>query len=100
MKFLITGGAGFIGSSVIRLLISETEHQVLSLDKLTYAGNFETLDGVKNNLRYRFVQGDVRGNWPIADELHARELSLPISVGHSKADVVSVSERLAKSPGY
>ena len=59
MKFLITGGAGFIGSSVIRLLISETEHQVLNLDKLTYAGNLETLDGVKNNLRYRFVQGDV-----------------------------------------
>jgi len=59
MKFLITGGAGFIGSAVIRFLIDETDHQVLNLDKLTYAGNLESLAGVSGNSRYQFVQGDI-----------------------------------------
>jgi dTDP-glucose 4,6-dehydratase len=58
-KFLITGGAGFIGSAVIRFLIQETDHQVLNLDKLTYAGNLESLASVSSNERYQFVQGDV-----------------------------------------
>ena len=59
MNFLITGGAGFIGSAVIRFLIEETDHQVLNLDKLTYAGNLESLAGVSGSSRYQFVQGDV-----------------------------------------
>jgi dTDP-glucose 4,6-dehydratase len=59
MKFLITGGAGFIGSAVIRHLISETDHQVMNLDKLTYAGNLESLIEIADNLRYQFIQGDV-----------------------------------------
>jgi dTDP-glucose 4,6-dehydratase len=58
-NFLITGGAGFIGSAVIRFLIEETDHQVLNLDKLTYAGNLESLLGVSGNSRYQFAQGDV-----------------------------------------
>ena len=58
-NFLITGGAGFIGSAVIRFLIGETEHQVLNLDKLTYAGNLEALAIVLGNSRYQFVQGDI-----------------------------------------
>jgi dTDP-glucose 4,6-dehydratase len=58
-NFLITGGAGFIGSAVIRFLIEETDHQVLNLDKLTYAGNLESLAAVSSNPRYQFVQGDV-----------------------------------------
>jgi dTDP-glucose 4,6-dehydratase len=59
MNFLITGGAGFIGSAVIRFLIEETDHQVLNLDKLTYAGNLESLASVSGSSRYQFVQGDV-----------------------------------------
>jgi dTDP-glucose 4,6-dehydratase len=59
MNFLVTGGAGFIGSAVIRFLIDETDHQVLNLDKLTYAGNLESLATVSSNPRYQFVQGDV-----------------------------------------
>jgi len=59
LKFLITGGAGFIGSAVIRFIIEETDHQVLNLDKLTYAGNLESLTAVSSNPRYQFVQGDV-----------------------------------------
>ncbi len=58
-KFLITGGAGFIGSSVIRLLIDETMHNVLNVDKLTYASNLDSLKIYRNNTRYQFVQGDV-----------------------------------------
>ena len=59
MKFLITGGAGFIGSAVIRFLIEKTDHQVLNLDKLTYAGNLASLSEIDTNLRYQFVQGDI-----------------------------------------
>jgi dTDP-glucose 4,6-dehydratase len=59
MKFLITGGAGFIGSAVIRFLIKKTKHQVLNLDKLSYAGNLESLRSVSSNLRYKFVKGDI-----------------------------------------
>ena len=52
-------GAGFIGSSVIRFLINETEHKVLNLDKLTYASNLESLKILSDNPRYEFVQGDI-----------------------------------------
>ena len=58
-SFLITGGAGFIGSSLVRFLINETNHQVLNLDKLTYAGNLKTLLSVDKNSRYEFIQGDI-----------------------------------------
>lgn len=59
MKIIVTGGAGFIGSAVIRYLINETDHQVLNLDKLTYAGNLASLRQVSDSERYRFVQADI-----------------------------------------
>ena len=59
MRILVTGGAGFIGSALVRHLISESEHEVLNLDKLTYAGVLESLQDVAKNARYRFVQGDI-----------------------------------------
>ena len=59
MNFLITGGAGFIGSALIRYLISQTDHKVLNLDKLTYAGNLTTLAEVANSSQYRFECGDI-----------------------------------------
>jgi dTDP-glucose 4,6-dehydratase len=59
MKYLITGGAGFIGSAVIRYIINHTEDEVLNIDKLTYAGNLESLIGVENNVRYSFQQIDI-----------------------------------------
>ena len=58
-RFLITGGAGFIGSAVVRHLIRETDHRVCVVDKLTYAGNLASLAPVANNPRYAFVRADV-----------------------------------------
>ena len=59
MKLLVTGAAGFIGSSFARLSIQQG-HAVLVLDALTYAGNLANLDAIKDSPRYRFVKGDIR----------------------------------------
>jgi dTDP-glucose 4,6-dehydratase len=55
----VTGGAGFIGSALVRFLINETVHTVVNFDKLTYAGNLESLRSVENSARYHFIQGDI-----------------------------------------
>ncbi len=59
MKILITGGAGFIGSAVVRHIIQNTNSYVLNVDKLTYAGNLESLKEIENNPRYKFSQTDI-----------------------------------------
>ncbi len=59
MKILVTGGAGFIGSAVIRHIIDKTEDHVVNLDKLTYAGNLNSLLSVANDSRYCFEQVDI-----------------------------------------
>jgi len=59
MKLLITGGAGFIGSAVIRHIIQNTEDEVVNVDKLTYAGNLESLVQVSDSERYAFEQVDI-----------------------------------------
>ena len=59
MRFLISGGAGFIGSTVIRHLINNTDALVLNLDKLTYASNLYSLKDVDSSDRYQFVQADI-----------------------------------------
>ena len=57
--FLITGGAGFIGSAVVRELIENSGHAIVNVDKLTYAGNLESLAAVAENPRYTFIQADI-----------------------------------------
>lgn len=58
-NILVTGGAGFIGSAVIRYLINSTDNRVLNIDKLTYAGNLESLASVNDNPRYQFLHADI-----------------------------------------
>lgn len=59
MKILVTGGAGFIGSAVIRHIINNTDDEVLNIDKLTYAGNLESLVDIEQSPRYQFQQLDI-----------------------------------------
>jgi dTDP-glucose 4,6-dehydratase len=70
MKYFVTGGAGFIGSNYIRLLLAEQpEADVVNFDALTYAGNLENLADVASDARYRFVRGDVADAASVLDAL-------------------------------
>ncbi|OGE82099.1 MAG: dTDP-glucose 4,6-dehydratase [Candidatus Doudnabacteria bacterium RIFCSPLOWO2_01_FULL_44_21] len=60
MRYLITGGAGFIGSNFIHFLFAKNpDCEIVNLDKLTYAGNLDNLKDIENNPRYKFVKGDI-----------------------------------------
>lgn len=59
MRIIVTGGAGFIGSALCRHLIAATGHEVLNVDKLTYAGTLTSLRDIADNARYRFVEADI-----------------------------------------
>ena len=75
MKLLVTGGAGFIGSCFIRhVLAKHKDYEIINLDKLTYAGNIENFDDIKNDPRYQFVKGD------IVDKNLAMELTSSVDV--------------------
>lgn len=83
MRILVTGGCGFIGANLVRYLINETDHHVINLDKLTYAGNPHSLNDVADSDRYEFVQAD------IADPARIREIfeSIdPDAVAHLAAE--------------
>ena len=69
MRILITGGAGFIGSALVRHLLNETDHEVLNLDKLTYAGNLESLASIEGHPRYRFLKADIADSEAVSSAL-------------------------------
>jgi dTDP-glucose 4,6-dehydratase len=68
-RILVTGGAGFISSNMIRHLLDETGHEVVTMDALTYAGNLENLSDVMNHERLRFIRGDIRDVQDVAAAL-------------------------------
>src|SRR5689334_22231707 len=68
MKIVVTGGAGFIGSALVRHLIAKTPHELLVVDKLTYAGNLTSLASVQKHSRYRFSETDICDR-PAIDDL-------------------------------
>ncbi len=68
-RILVTGGAGFISSNMIRYLLRNTEHQVVTMDALTYAGNLANLADVLKHDRLRFIEGDIRNPVEVADAL-------------------------------
>ncbi|BCA31341.1 dTDP-glucose 4,6-dehydratase [Metapseudomonas otitidis] len=69
MRILITGGAGFIGSALVRHLLNETDHEVLNLDRLTYAGNLESLVSIEGHPRYRFLKADIADSEAVSNAL-------------------------------
>jgi dTDP-glucose 4,6-dehydratase len=94
MKILITGGAGFIGSALIRHIIAETEDSVVNLDKLTYAGNLESLADVAISDRYAFEQVDICDREEVARVFRQHQ---PDAVMHLAAE--SHVDRSIDGPG-
>ena len=83
MKILVTGGAGFIGSAVIRHIIQNTNNQVLNIDKLTYAGNLESLKEIDQHSNYEFKQIDICDTEQITAAIHAFQ---PHAIMHLAAE--------------
>lgn len=74
MRVLVTGGAGFIGSAVVRRLVAAGVERVVNLDKLTYAGNLQSLTAIDNYPNYRFVQGDIADERALLELMRAERI--------------------------
>lgn len=94
MRILVTGGAGFIGSALVRRLIEHTDHEVLVFDKLTYAGVLSSLEPVAASNRYNFVQADICDADAVSRALRAFK---PEVVAHLAAE--SHVDRSIDGPG-
>jgi dTDP-glucose 4,6-dehydratase len=94
MKILVTGGAGFIGSAFIRNVIAQSDHQVINLDKLTYAANLDSLGAAAASPRYQFSQLDICNHTEVSTLL---ETERPDAVIHLAAE--SHVDRSIDEPG-
>ncbi len=91
---LVTGGAGFIGSNFIRYILNEhSDWQIINLDKLTYAGNLENLEDVKDNPRYHFVKGDIADR-KLVDALFSGEYFAANSLTPNTQDLIPNTQDL------
>ena len=70
MNIIVTGGAGFIGSALIRFLIKETKYNILNIDNMTYAANLKSLDSIKKSNRYSFKKIDICNHKKIKDAIY------------------------------
>lgn len=73
MRVLVTGGAGFIGSALIRMLLATDKNEVLNFDALTYAGSLSSLPGAEVNQRYTFVHGNIKDFEQVSDAIKGFE---------------------------
>ncbi|CAH1552734.1 dTDP-glucose 4,6-dehydratase [Vibrio rotiferianus] len=83
MKIMVTGGAGFIGSAVIRHIINHTDNEVINVDKLTYAGNLESLESIESDPRYTFEQVDICDHQAMSELFYQHQ---PDAVMHLAAE--------------
>jgi dTDP-glucose 4,6-dehydratase len=93
-KIIITGGAGFIGSALIRYLMKETTYNIINVDKLTYAGNLESLEDISDSARYQLVQIDICDSTAIS---HLIQKTQPDAIMHLAAE--SHVDRSIDNPG-
>lgn len=78
-NILVTGGAGFIGSNFIHYLLEKYDYKVYNLDALTYAGNLENLEDIRDNSRYTFIRGDIRDRALVTDIFNKYDIDCVIN---------------------
>ncbi len=92
--YIVTGGAGFIGSAVVRMIIESSDDVVVNIDKLTYAGNLDSLQSVTDNPRYHFVHADICDSKAMAEVFASHQ---PDAIMHLAAE--SHVDRSIDGPG-